>query len=388
MTPMSHRALVLAAVVVAAPGVARADPDKPQPLPGGMQLVIAGGRVNVERGAVRAPLAIDGPRDQMVDDFDKVVIDAAARKVTIDVTMCNTSGHAVYTLDALEARLANVEALAAHHKKDYATAATGFARAAQLDPDFDLAAENLASALALGGKPDQAVAALAPWIAKNPTWVYARVATDPELASLRQHKAIVALRARKPGTATVKDGTLAGLVAWSATRRQVAVVHGEGSWGSCNWFAELQVFDVATGARRATLPLVEWADTSPECEGTDRPVRGLDPAHAKAVTARVAAAQGLLRELGFSPARLEKSVGDHGSDDLRLPRAKLVVRTADVTAEVVRAGTVIARGAVLGNVDSAWLVPDAKAIVLGSGRAGSEGCEGSDPTMITVVPLP
>ncbi len=40
------------------------------------------------------------------------------------------------------------------------------------------------------------------------------------------------------------------------------------------------------------------------------------------------------------------------------------------------------------SLEGAWLPPDAHAVILFSQRPGSEGCEGTDPTQISIIAVP
>ncbi|MCE9576673.1 MAG: hypothetical protein K8W52_26235 [Deltaproteobacteria bacterium] len=370
-----------------------APPPTTQKLPGGLVLSIDNYKLFVSKGKVRAPISLSSRMgdDDAFEGISKAVIDTAGRKVAVTLTEpCHELDH-TFNFDQLEARLANIKGLTAHRKKDYAGAATAFAAAVKLDPTFNLAAENLASALALGGKPDEAVAALAPWIASDPVWVYERVAADPELASLRKHATITALAAKKKGTALLKDDAVVGDVAYSEARNELAVVRVESSWGAGGWVSEVEIFDAKTGALRTVLPLVGWGDTAEMCDddGTC-----LEPGRARLVKKRVATLQGVLRDFGFSPVKSEKGGGvkhPHENDDtqtISFARGKVGIASNGGSVNVLRGNTVLASGTADDRLERASLVAAPKAVVIWSGRTGREGCEGTDPTEVTVIPLP
>lgn len=76
-----------------------------------------------------------------------VHINAAARSVTLEFeNSCNIAYKETWTYGALEARLENTSAYQLHQTKNYKAAALGFARAAALDPTWNIPAYNLASA--------------------------------------------------------------------------------------------------------------------------------------------------------------------------------------------------------------------------------------------------
>jgi len=375
--------LAAAALIAAAP--ARADEPAPVAVAAGMQVRIAGGGPVVERAGVRAPLPV--PEDNY-RAIDKATVDAAARRVSIAFTTCMGHRTVELGLDQLEARLANAAALAAHRKQDYAAAAAGFARAARLDPTFDLAATNQAAALALAGKRDAAARALAPWLASNPTWTYAKVATDPELASLRRHPAVRKLCVRPRGTARLDpQAGLVGAVAYSAAKQQLAFVRREASWGACNFTTTLMVFD-ASGPARASWTVVGWADSNPEaCDKTDPETPPILPEAAARVRARAARLTRVLGDPGFSPAGHEVATLD--ADGLHFPRAGLDLGiTGDGKATLSRAAAVIGHATIADAAEAGYYVPAARAILVVSRRGGREACEGSDPTTVTVVPVP
>jgi hypothetical protein len=384
-------ASLLASLAVVRASPARADDPTLQKLPGGLALVVDNDKLFVTKGRARAPLSIVARMgdDAIITALPKAAIDTVAHKVTVTMTLPCGETTSTWTFDQLEARLANVAALAAHRKKDYATAATGFATAVKLDPAFDLAAENLASALALGGKPDEAVAALAPWIASNPIWVAGRVAVDPELAALRTHATITALAVKQKGTVVLKPDRIVGDLAYSPTRGELAIVRVESSWGAGGWTSEVEIFDAKTGAMHTTLALSDWSDAGDFCGAPC-----LDQGRARAVKVRTAALQGVLRDFGFSPVKGEANGGvkrpheDADTQTVSFVRGKIGVAINNGTASVLRGNTVLGTGIVRDKFDRATLLATPKAVVLWSHDIGHEGCQGTDPTDVSVIPLP
>src|SRR6185295_4890064 len=106
-----------------------------------------------------------------------------------------------FTHAQLAALLDNAQGLASMKAGKLAPAAALFAHALTLDPDLDVARRNHAGALARLGRLDDAAATLAPLLARSAIDTYARIVRDPDLAPLREHPSILALRAAAPGTA-------------------------------------------------------------------------------------------------------------------------------------------------------------------------------------------
>lgn len=197
----------------------------------------------------------------------------------------------------LLAKLEQASGLEHHGKREFAAAAKRFTQAALLDPSLDDAWLGLAAALAKQGDATAAMAALDPLIVRAPLSAYHHVLTHPDLTSLREQPAIVALRAPKAGNVELAKMTLA----YSAHRSLVALVRTEQSWGACNYVQELRLYGSKTGEQELSLPLAGMGETDPECEGRGRKVL---KEHRAAVKARFAAAERLLRDMGFtvSPA--------------------------------------------------------------------------------------
>jgi hypothetical protein len=319
--------------------------------------------------------------------------------------------HAVrLTLSHLNARLENVAALALYRQRKWADAADGFARALALDPGLDIAVTNRASAEVRAGKPDAAARTLAPLLAKAPVATYARVASDPDLAPLLRRPEVAALRAPARGTArltlTKHEATLhgssygsshggspgkplAGPGAFAVSSRYplVAAVDDEWSWGSCVGEADLLLLDFA-GAEVARLPLFSYAEMTTD-EGDSCPFRRV--ARGK-IGARVAAAQRLLADLGFSPAAGEEgavSTSERGNGRALFARAKLGIVVGRDRIRALRGDDELGATANPGaeNLRSATHLAGANVVVLRWGRGGREGCEGSDPQGVLVLPL-
>ncbi|MEM9462539.1 MAG: hypothetical protein AAGF11_50795 [Myxococcota bacterium] len=191
------------------------------------------------------------------------------------------------------ARLENASAMRLHQAGDFVASARGFARAARLDPTLDMAWRNLARALAMDRRTEAAMTALAPLLRRAPLRTVHEVLGDPELASLREQPELVALRASRPGTASIRELT----IAYSRDRSVVALRRTEPSWGSCAFVSELQLFDTTSGQRTLTLPLIDRSDTDPSCESEHRGhIRARRTAE---VEAKLDATDRFLRAMGF-----------------------------------------------------------------------------------------
>jgi hypothetical protein len=379
-------------------------------LPGGLVLEIEPGSVVVRRGALVAPLPVLGravsPRalKGVVMEDDGGSSGALGLRGRLIVTIedsCDQKHEVSLTLANLNARIENVAALALYRQRKWADAADGFTRALALDPGLDVAVTNLASAQVRGGKSDAAARTLAPLLAKAPVATYARVASDPHHAPLLRRPEVAALRAAARGTArltlTKHEVTLAGkspgkspgpgAVAVSSKYPLVAAVDDEWSWGTCTGQADLLLVDF-TGAEAARLPLFSYAEmTADDSEGCPfrRTAKGK-------IGARVAAAQRVLADLGFSPVAGEEgtvSTSERGNPRALFARAKLGVVVGRDRIRALRGDDELGATANPGaeQVRAATHLADANVVFLRWGRGGREGCEGSDPQGVLVLPL-
>jgi len=384
-------------------------------LPDGLVLEIEPGSVVVRRGALVAPLPVLG-RSVNPRALKGVAMESdgggggggRGRLIAAIEDSCGKEHAVSLTLTNLNARIENVAALALYRQRKWAGAVDGFARALALDPGLDVAVTNLASAEVRAGKPDAAARTLAPLLAKAPVATYARVASDPDLAPLLRRPEVAALRAPARGTArltlTKHEVTLHGSspgkssggkspgpgpggVAVSSKYPLVAAVDDEWSWGSCTGEAELLLVDFA-GAEVARLPLFSYAEmTTDESDGCPfrRAARGK-------IGARVAAAQRLLADLGFSPAAGEEgavSASERGNPRALFARAKLGVVVGRDRIRALRGDDELGATANPGaeQIRAATHLADANVVFLRWGRGGREGCEGSDPQGVVVLPL-
>ena len=376
-------------------------------LPGGLVLEVEPGSVAVRRGALSAPLPVLG-RSVNPRALAGVAMEGDGGKLSATIEDSCDQKHAVsLTLSNLNARIENVAALALYRRRKWADAAAGFARALALDPGLDIAVTNLASAEVRAGKPDAAARTLAPLLAKAPVATYARVVSDPDLAPLLGRPEVAALRAPARGTARLAltkhevtlhgtargkspvAGTVSGpgVVAVSSKYPLVAAVDDEWSWGTCTGQADLLLADFA-GAEVARLPLFSHAEMTTD-ERDNCPFRRV--ARGK-IGARVAAAQRLLADLGFSPAAGEEgaiSTSEKGNPRALFARANFGVVIGRDRIRALRGDEELGATANPGaeQIRAATHLGAANVVFLRWGRGGREGCEGSDPQGVLVLPL-
>ncbi len=364
-----------ASVAVAAP-VTRAS------LGNGYTLVVGQNGLHVAKGKQRARLG-------EAVSINKTKVDRKARRVEVEVEdySCMMTHAYTWTFGQLDARLANTAAYGDYRKKRYKAAAAGFAKAIAADPAWNIPAYNLASARQLLGEDDAAVAALAPWLASRPVATYVQVTTDSELAPLLPRAEIQAVRAKRPGNVTLTRTGIGGGVAYAPGRKLVAVTRTEASWGACTFTTDLEIYDLATTKKIASTPLVHWRETSPECDANGGVILRRSRS---AVDKRAAKLQAMLRELGFVTPKTESATrlrGSDGKDKGSFARARFGLVMLDGHARVLRKNTELGTGVVLEHLQAATYVPDANVVVVWSGRPGAEGCEGSDPTEVTLIAL-
>jgi hypothetical protein len=392
MTSIMAGTVILAALTAAAAAPGKGKPfresDNRVLLPNGLTLVLEKSTLTVRRGTRRARIEVPASTD--------IITDVEARQGPVDgsviVTItdsCDERHVLNFTVPGLEARLENVAALDLHRQRRWNESAAGFARAVALDPTFDVAATNLASAQVMLGKPDDAMKTIAPLLARAPVATYAKLVSDPELAPLLQQAEVAALRVPVPGTARLKQtSTDVGLersFALSSRYRVVAAVHRESGWGICTSEAELVLLDLK-GVELARMRLYDTSESTTDEEHGCPIAKSARPR----VAARVAAAQRLLTDLGFSPAGElgQQSTTDSGLLRRTFPHAKvgLVIGPKGVRAlhgdhELGAAPT---RGE---SLDAAAFLDGYDAIAFTWSRSGREGCEGTDPTGVQVLPL-
>lgn len=363
-------------------------------LPDGLRVTWLRGRMSVSRGDVSAPLPFDAGRGAKVNDRwnpgKLEAIKLSADRASVEVSFLDDCDDDTFVLSypvaVLKARLENAAALRLHRAGKHAGAEEGFRSAVALDPGFDLAYTNLASALALQGKTGEAVAALGPLLARNPAFVYFKVLEDPELASLAEAPELTRLRAPVRGTGRVDQLEVPAM--WSEKHQLIATVWSQGSWGDSRYEAELWLF-APDETLRARVPLVRWDETLDDCYD-ESCQDGVIPDRRPAVAARKAQADRLLADLGFSPVpgALGTRIEQEGRPvRVTFPGARLALVHAEGqrrdVVRVVRGNDVLVEAGSFGDPRWAMLLPGM--IVYGWGRAGREGCEGTDPSGVAVI---
>jgi len=296
----------------------------------------------------------------------ELVVDKAARRVTVPVDEnCHARESVTYSLDQLEARLVNTEALAVHRKRDWAAAAKGFAAAVKLDATWRLPAYNLASALAEQKDLTGAVAAVAPWLASEPIATYLQVAQDPELQPLLATPELAALRAPKPGTMKVAAGRVVGTFGFAPARGLVAAETTTGDGMSCGRYTAVTWFDAKTGAQLGSLALSH----TDGCEAPGKPIAAAP--HRSEVVERI------LDDLGFVATPFEYADAhdnDTGTRVVRLPKSALgVVVDGGGTIQILRKDRALAKGhAGEDRLGFAAYLADVKLAVVGTRRESDE----------------
>jgi hypothetical protein len=164
----------------------------------GTDLVLSLARgLAVSEGDASAPIFVE---QRWPDVLLAVTVDVNGQAVDIGLQgNCTDGAEVKTTIGGLRARLANVKALHLHQQQKWDDAAAGFAQALALDPTFELAALNLASAQARGGKRDAAIATLLTLAARNPTLVAWRSRVDPDLVDLAGAPELARFSAATPG---------------------------------------------------------------------------------------------------------------------------------------------------------------------------------------------
>lgn len=322
-----------------------------------------------------------GAPSLVVDYMDDMRCDRPQRTLTLEA-------HAAL------ARLENASAMRLHQAGDFVASARRFARAARLDPALDVAWGNLARALAMDGRTETAMTALAPLLRRAPLRTMHEVLRDPELAALRERPEIVALRAPRPGTASIHDLALA----YSEHRSLVALRRTEQSWGSCSFVSELQLFDTESGQRTLTLPLIDWADSDPSCESERR--GHIRAERAASVKANLDAADRFLRAMGFTVSEELEVVEaaqiasePRGSETLRrarFARADLQIAILGDDARVLRDREVlgIQRSIDARQIERVGYDPEARVAFVQWLRDVPEGCDGGrDGAGFAVIPV-
>lgn len=240
--PRARQVLLILSVMLGPASVcADGNLDLPASLQRGITLERSDrGMLSVRRAGVQAPLL-------RVPIFG-VDVNPQGTQIEVLPDTCWYFGEPLvrtFTLDMLEARIANAAALKLHRERRHAEAAPGFRKALQLDPNYLLAAVNLASALTLAGNKDAAVAALAPFFARELPRVYLAVLQDPELQPLLSMPVLAALRTQQPGTAVLRE----------RDRRWIAHSPRHHLLASLDEHSGLVIFSLSSGAWVAQLDM-------------------------------------------------------------------------------------------------------------------------------------
>jgi hypothetical protein len=344
-------------------------------LPGGIKIALDGTELVATAGGVTVMLP-RGPYAGQVNGLAKVSLAKDLVKVAYDG--CQGEMEAIFALGEIRARVENSKAYVLFRKKDYAQAAAGFRKAIELWPDFDLAYDNLASALALQGKKKDAVAALAPYAQVNPAWVAWRLVVDGDLAAIRDAPELTSIvRGSKPGTATI--GKLVDdVIAWEPKRSLGAGISEQLTMGPPA--RELDVFTIPGGHIVLRLPLVEFGDYDDQCHEDGCPLK-------KAAKGKIAQrekdADQVLKDLGFVIDADSVGKKEAGSPlKVSWPKAKLHFEDGVVTNA---AGKEIGKDEGLAHVRNVTLL--SQWVVAAWVYQGGEACAGVQPVMFDVIPI-
>jgi len=381
--PVMRRITIASLLALAAVPASAGDPPKSKSLGDGYELVVDNSSLNVLHGKQRARLA-------PALELKKVTVDKPSKKVTATVEdySCAMTATYTWTFSELDARMENTAAYALHRKKDYKGSSAGFAKAVAADPAWKIAAINLASAQQLLGDKDAAIKTLTPWMTNEPIATYVSITTDPELSPLLDRPEVKALRAAKAGDAKLTKDEVGGYVAIQPDKKLIAVARSEASWGACAFGTDLEIYDLASVKLVATTPIIRFDETA-DCDENGGSILARAK---KPIAKRVAALQTMLRDLGFKTTKTElgsdvKSADDGGKTSSNIKNAKLGVVVQGDIARVFRKNDELGSGKVLEHLHRAVFVSALDAVVVWSGRPGAEGCEGTDPTLVTVIPV-
>ena len=368
------------AILVASPATAVAKDEVFKA--GDYEIVATDRNIEVRKGKRRATLIASSAFEVGVK------VDSRAKKVTINRSEeCSSDLSSVFTFDALEARLLNHESVSLHLKKDWANAAKGFAQAAKLDPTWNFAANNLASALTRLGKLDEANAALASWFSSAPLATYIQVSIDPDLQPLLTTKQVMAVRNSKPGTIKLGERGLDGEYAYSADRGWIAVHHDDTGYPPCGNYADIAIYDVKTNKQVGAIDIGGVPSSGGPCGSHGR--AEITKAKTERL-AKLAVAEKILTDFGFIKVPAEEaqmSDRDDGKRTARLPKARLGVVETDTGIRVLRGNTSLATGpGGAGRLGKIAYVPDARAMVVFS-YVPSDTCARHDES-VTYVPDP
>ncbi|HEY4243658.1 MAG TPA: hypothetical protein VGM88_27785 [Kofleriaceae bacterium] len=319
-------------------------------------------------------------------DWDELNVDKVHRTAQLMLESCELPQIHDYTFDDLHAMIAAEQGRLAYVKKRWADAEAGYLRATTLAPAELGYAFALARIRLARGNTDGAVSALRPLLAVGFISTYLALADDPDLHVLRTHPAIAAMTT--PGDAHLAEGTHGAVLGYAPATDLLAVSETWSTWGVCSSGETLEIFNATTGTLYGEAMLRD--QTYCEDDGsaaTKAAFAKQDVANAK----RAAEVSAMLAELGMKRVPTEFAGGDYPDADgkvkLRFPHAKLGIVIKDEIARLIQHDTVLVELQTFPR-GSATFVPDARAIVLETQRAGHEGCEGTDPTMTSIIHLP
>lgn len=266
-----------------------------KPLPGGMKVTIKLGRPYIQQGSTTVAL-----RDDDLADYEKILKAELApdgKSAVVTATRCHgtlAADDTTVSLAKIQARLDNAAGLVALGKKRYGDALPKFASALQKDPETPAYATNVLAAQVLAKKLDLAGQTLAVHGARNPAWFAWQIATDPQLAPIKDHKRARALLAATPGTATVENLGDRDLATTDADSGLVAL-HTSASVPGAPSTSDIDIVSLTTGKLLARVPLISTEDA---CDETDQfPCN--DAAKARIADHRKVA-NALLGSLGFT----------------------------------------------------------------------------------------
>lgn len=362
-------------------GQASADTSEPADFDRGIRVEMGDDRrAMVIRGDVRTQLT----RGQLFE----FSVDRGAKALDVVANDCwsfEEPEPARFTLDMLESRLENAAALRLHRAKRYAEAVPGFEKALRLDPDYLLAALNLASSLSMQGKKDHAVAALAPFLQKKLPRVYLAMMEDPELRPLLENRTIGALRVEPPGTGILKEYDPRWL-SYSARHGMLAALDAHRG---------LVFFSVRSGERIAQLGMGS-ALFQYSCEGSDCNSKYLVKLRQKAdalaraeFTRQRPLANRLLASLGFNPVPHREEGRACKEDYLCFRPSGLSVFLGDRGIYVYNGDKLITQAEHAGAMNgfsAAWYLPRLNAVISRwSRRDGPTDCHPQQGVELTPI---
>lgn len=161
-----------------------------KPLPTGMKITFANGKLTVAQGGATVTLTSVKAKKlasaELSDDGKTIKVKLDGIPTTTDEMGEETTDDGVreYKLDSVEAQLANSAAMGLSMKKKYADAIPLFARAVEKDPDAPVYITNLLSAQSMAGKLDDADAVIAKHGKRIAPWLAWRLVVDSDLKAL------------------------------------------------------------------------------------------------------------------------------------------------------------------------------------------------------------